>query len=768
MMKTGLLFVKLQIKKFIKKIPVIVLESLVFLLLLLVFGKYAAGALYGDEAVRRMKIGVVSGEDAQMTSLLLSFVGEMESFEESILFEQMEEEQANKAVADGEIYAAVFLQEGVLEGILNGTNTPAKIVLGHAYSQMETALFEEVAQAGNRLLSVAQAGIYAADEFCINNGHEEVIEEAEMQLNRAYLEYALGRDSVFKMQEVNAMGKASPVAYYSISLVLVFLSFAGMMLGRYIAAKRNAFSELFAAKGLPFSAQYFAESVAFSGVFMLLGLVFLGPALIFAMYTENRMNLSIAGMIFLFFSIFVMGTFLHLLTGMLGNEAGGLGIGLGVQFLMVYAGGLLLPSAFLPKAVESIGKYLPHTIWFQSVLAILNGQSFSESAGKLVLIFLISILLGMLLFAGKNVRGRMHFYAGTGHLEMEGSACGLKCSFGAVPVTLGKQYMIKHKIWYLLLLFMLPFLFVAGHKEQSELSGLEIGICMQDEDGERLAKRLTKEEGILRFVTYEDEQEMLRDVENGALECAYLLEEGFFEKLSEGKKNRLIELYYSPASSAYKLSYEVVYSHLFGMLSEEILSDWYQESVMQKEGGMQELLSLKEKYETNGSTFTFAYEHEGKEQSRQDTVLDSVRGSIATMLFLLLLLGIGNIREIYERFSRVSKSFAGRLCAYSFLCAILGTVVSGLLLLVVSGRIQPENVGTEILALLVLAGLTAVMGLVFLLILRTAERFYAILPMLLFATLLFCPVFIQLKTYVPILAFVEKIFPVSQYLYFFM
>ncbi len=763
-----MLFVRLQIKKFIKKIPVIVLESLVFLFLLLVFGKYAAGALYEDEAVRRMKIGVVSGEGEQMTRLLLSFVGEMESFEESILFEQMEEEQAKEAVADGEIYAAVFLQEGVLESILNGTNTPARIVLGHAYSRMETALFEEVAQAGNRLLEVAQAGIYAADEFCESNGHTELIAEAEMQLNRAYLDYALGRDSVFKMQEVTAMGKTGPVAYYSISLVLVFLSFAGMMLGRYTTVKRNAFSGLLAAKGLPFFCQYFAESVAFSGVFALFGLLFLGPALLFAMYTENRMNLSITGMIFLFFGIFVMGTFLHLLTDILGNETGGIGIGLGAQFFLVYAGGLLLPSAFLPKAVENIGKYLPHTIWFQSVLAILNGQSFSGFLGKFLIVLLVSLLLGMLLFSGKSMRSRMDFRAGTGQSERERAGYDLKYAFGEVLVTLGKQYMIKHKTWYLLLLFMLPFLFVAGHKEQGELSGLEIGICMQDEDGERLAKRLQEQEGILHFVTYEDEQEMLRGVENGSLECAYLLEEGFFEKLSEGKKNRLIELYYSPASSAYKLSYEVVYSHLFAMLSEEILSDWYQGSVIRKEGGMQELLALKEKYETNGSTFTFVYEHEGKEQRQQDTVLDSVRGSIATMLFLLLLLGIGNIREIYERFSRVSKPFAGRLCAYSFLCAMTGTAVSGLLLLAVSDRIQPENLGAEVWALLVLIGLTAVMGLFFLLVLRTAERFYAILPVLLFGTLLFCPVFIQLKTYVPFLTFVEKLFPVSRYLYFFM
>lgn len=768
MMKAGLLFVRLQMKKFIKKIPAIVLESLVFLLLLLVFGKYATEALYENEAVRKMKIGVVSGEDTQMTSLLLSFVETMESFEESILFEQMEETQAKEAVKEGEIYAAVFLQEGVLEGILNGTNTPAKIVLGHAYSRMETAVFEEVAEAGSRLLSVAQAGIYAADEFCINTGAADLVEEAEMQLNRAYLEYALGRDSIFKMQEVTATGKVGTAAYYGISLVLVFLSFVGMILGRYITAKRSAFSELLATKGVSFCCQYLAESIAFSGVFALLGMFFLGPTLAFVMYIENRMNLSITGMFFLFFGIFVMGSFLHLLIEILGNETGGLLMSLGVQFFMAYAGGLLLPAAFLPKAVESIGTFLPHTIWFQSVLAILSGQSISEFLGKLLGILFVSILLGMLIFTGRGAVRRKRFTTENECLREKEYRLDLEHAFRAVFTALGKQYMAKHKVWYLLLLVLLPLLFVVGKTQNSELSGLEIGICAKDEDGEQLTKRLQEQEGILHFITFEDEAEMLRLVENGTLECAYFLEEGFFEKLSEGKKNRLIELYYSPASSAYKLSYEVVFSHLFAMLSDEILSDWYQESVIQKEGGLQELLTLKEKYETNGSTFSFVYEHEGKEQITHDRVLDPIRGSIATMLFILLLLGMGNCMEIYEKFGKVSKAFAKRLCMGSFLNAVAGSVVSGLLLLAVSGRLQIKNVGTEIWALLLLIGFSAIMGLFFLLILRKAERFYAIIPMLFLGTLLLCPVFIQLKAYLPFLELVEKILPVSRYLYFFM
>lgn len=768
-MRAGLIYWRLQLKKFIKKMPVIMVESILFAVLILAFGIYAARAVYGENDFSKIKIAVVSQEESRMTNMLLSFVGGMESFEDSCEFLLMEEEEAGKAAEKGEIYAAVFLPEGVLESILDGTNVPARIVLNHAYSRMEAEIFEAAAQAGNRLLSVAQAGIYAADEFCLMTGQEELIPDAEEKLNEAYLEYALGRNAVFKMQEITATGKAGPAAYYSIALFLVFLSFAGMILARYAQVRKNVFSRLLSAKGLWAGWQYLAESMAFAAVYAIFGTVLGVFVLLFAMHAENKGRPEITGILVLFLGIFVMGTFLRLLVEVTGHETGGIGIGLGIQSVMVIICGLILPPAFLPPTLEKVGTFLPHTIWLQSLLAVLNGQEQGVWIAGLGLVLAGSLVCGMLLFACPDRReiGRAKAEAGRekGAISDWGKGKDVTAVWGIVL----KQYLIRHRAWYAMVLGTCIFLFLAGDRlAQEEMTGIKVGVCAEDEDGRRLLERMQMQEGVFRFEAFKEKEEMLREIENGSLECGYVFEEGFYEKLCAGKRNRLIELYYSPGSSIYKLSYEIVFSHLFALLSEEILENWYEESGISVKNGKTELLQLKEKYETNGSTFSFVYEKKGEGQLERETVLDPIRGFIAVVMFFLGLLGLGNSCTLREKFSAYLGESAVSIGRRSLIVSIAGAVGSGLLMLITSGRFQITDLGRELLGLIAFAGILLVFCLLLQLILSSADRIYAALPVLLLGTLLFCPVFIRIKTYIPAVAFIEKIFPVSWYLYFFM
>jgi len=219
-MKAGFLYFKLQCKRYSRILPVILTESLLIAAFIVILGSVSMKVLGESRAFAQIEVGVVSKEDAALTGLLVSFVEGMDSFEENCSFVLMDEDKAYEALERGDLYAAVFLPEGVLESILNGTNIPAKVVLSRACSELETAVFKEVADAGGRLLSIAQAGIYAADALCIELKCRELIPQAENYLNDAYLEYALNRETIFELEEVSATGKVGVIVYYGISLLL--------------------------------------------------------------------------------------------------------------------------------------------------------------------------------------------------------------------------------------------------------------------------------------------------------------------------------------------------------------------------------------------------------------------------------------------------------------------------------------------------------------------------------------------------------------------
>ena len=102
---------------------------------------------------------------------------------------------------------------------------------------------------------------------------------------------------------------------------------------------------------------------------------------------------------------------------------------------------------------------------------------------------------------------------------------------------------------------------------EDEVQGIAVGVCAEDEKGKELLEKLESVEGIFRFQDYQNEEEMIRQIENGTLECGYVFPEGFYENILRGRTVRQITLYCSPASSAHKISYEVVFSELFEILS---------------------------------------------------------------------------------------------------------------------------------------------------------------------------------------------------------
>lgn len=329
---------------------------------------------------------------------------------------------------------------------------------------------------------------------------------------------------------------------------------------------------------------------------------------------------------------------------------------------------------------------------------------------------------------------------------------------------LWKQYLQKHRIWIAFLLVsgvIVSIMGKAGAPGGEEYRGIAVGVCWEDEKGKELFQILEKEEGIFRFLGYTDQEEMIRHVENGTLECGYLLPQGFYEEvLKQGARNQ-VTLYYSPASSAYKISYEVVFADLFRMLSEEILTNYFEESGFETA----RLLSLNRQYAEDGSTFRFEYEAVESRGGGETESLDIFRGCVGVLIFFMSLLGLGNAMEQEKTFRNVPGSFGRRLKSGSIHVAVLGSILIGESCLLI------QNMGSgwrgaakDTAALLVYFAVLELYVRFLNLFLKKSRELYSLIPVLILGSCIFCPVFIRMGNYIEGVNWIARLFPVSYYL----
>lgn len=748
-----------EIKKYIMMLPVILAETVLAGALLFGIVFCASKAVYGEKAVGEIRVGIVTCEDDSLTEMLIRFVASMDSIKDTVSFVRLSGEEAGKELSGGGLSAAVLVPEGIVDSVNSGENTPATILLAGGYSKAETEVFRQFADAGARLLTVAQAGIYAADALCIEEGHPEKIPQAEDYLNRKYLDYAMGRSGFFKEVEVSAAPGVSMAEYYGISLLLAFLSFAGISFGKCMRIQAGEREKMLGARGIGAGERYLADAAAFGAVSAFLGTVI--GVLAFTLLSGGLLSFRVKWL-WMWLLWFSVGVFLRLMLQITGNHAGGISLCFGILIVLMLGAGIFIPAPFLPLWAEKAGNISPYKCWMEMLAAILQGNFGKKAAAGLLAMILLFTMAGV--FAAVVREGKWR-PAQMRDKAYPAAAGGLRP--GRPGAILWKQYLVKFRLWIVIALLASFFTGISGgfggkDFEGQEYRGVEVGICASDEKGRELVSALSEEKGIFRFEGCEDEEEMLRRIKNGSLECGYFFPEGFYEKLADGKLKRQAVLYRSPGSSVHKISGEIVFAHLFTLLSEDVLEGYLRESGFGEESAKRRLYELNDKYMGDGSTFHFLYERADGMGGEKPETLNTVRGIIAVMVFLTGLLGFGNVLDKNGVWSAMPGRTGRRMKAEGILIAAAGSVLLGGVCLWLTGN--AGEAGRELAGLLVYFIALTVFLMVLRLIIGNSQMLYGLLPVLILGCCLFCPVFIKAERYLPQLAWVSRVFPADWYL----
>ena len=157
-MRTFLVYVKLELKRALRFLPWIAAGAMVLAGLLGSIALFAFRTVESGAKLDKLKVGVVVPEEDGLAKKAVSMLGTLDSVESICQFVFTEEADGKKRIEAGEFACLMEVPEDFVGSIIDGSNHPVTIWFPRPLG-VEEQVFKELAEAGARTLSSAQAGI---------------------------------------------------------------------------------------------------------------------------------------------------------------------------------------------------------------------------------------------------------------------------------------------------------------------------------------------------------------------------------------------------------------------------------------------------------------------------------------------------------------------------------------------------------------------------------------------------------------------------------
>lgn len=384
-------YIKIEAKRLLHTLPGFLL-SLLSTVLLVVLIVFLAGDLLPEALeVKPFRIGLcVEGSDV-MSNYVKDYVQQMESTKNLVEFQEMQRQEMETALQEGELTACIFIPERTAESIMDGTNIPIRVWMGAGVDNTERYLQRELltllTECGAVMIDVPQAETLLLYEMQVENPAE-----LGMTLDLFHFGVVFDRENWFEREMLSAFGSADMTEYYlAAGMTLLFLLW-GLGSGSFFREQEKNLPLLLERRGIPL---FFQQGVK-QCLFFLLYLV---PAL--GLLCKINVAKGAASVLFCMVMLAMQCSFFFQLAP---TTASGIVLN-GVWALAGFFGaGGILPSVFLPKTLTGICSVLPAGICMELLLQVMTGKR-NAGGNMMGLILLWCFLFGLggqLVFCGKQ------------------------------------------------------------------------------------------------------------------------------------------------------------------------------------------------------------------------------------------------------------------------------------------------------------------------------------------------------------------------------
>ncbi len=376
-MRTFFVYLSLELKKTIKSVPYFFAGAIVLALFTGTIAFSAGKLLYGESSVRTIEVGVVMPGEDVLANKAMKMIESLDSVGSLCHFTYLEEEEGLHRLKNGEIFALMKLPEGLVEGIMDGTNLPVTVVFSE-HSGLEAAVFRELTEAGSSILDTSQAGIYAADAYLYAQGAGAMVPLAEEELNRLFLSYALSRSVYFRQETVSAVQDVGTAVYFAISSAVMLLLFLGIPAAPLCRPLSPVLRQKLTLLGIGRWKQTAVRLLCLGSLLLLVSLL---PCL--WCVSRGYVERSIGNAAMWILICMTAAAWIQMFYELCRNTAAAILFLFTTTAVMIFISGGLLPSVFLPEAVSRIGAWTPAAFLMDGIRFMVTGSG--QVMGNLLL-----------------------------------------------------------------------------------------------------------------------------------------------------------------------------------------------------------------------------------------------------------------------------------------------------------------------------------------------------------------------------------------------
>lgn len=394
-MRQRMRYLYMKITKTISLFPRMLLQAALLMLFIGMVAFCAAGSMEQEPLAVRADIGVVVRDEDTITRMAFQYVENLESASQVCRFVRMSEDEGFRELEKGGIAALIVLPEQIVQGIMDGRN-PSVDIFFPKNAGLEAMLLRELTESGSGLLRVAQAQIYGAYDTAVEYGIMEQLSVMEADIDTYNLAFALDRLALYDTEPVSATGRMSVPQYYAASGMVLFLLLSGMALYPVMRQEPAAFRRQLMRHGTGSAWQGFCQWICcFLCIMLVTCAVWIVGIIAGAAAPELAEKVAVvirsggayesaamkAGIFLLV--LVTVSAYTCLLYSIAGSRTGSILLIFLLSVVMVYLSGGLVPSVFLPQAVQAVGERLPTAYLIRAVGGLYAGYS-AGSAGQCV------------------------------------------------------------------------------------------------------------------------------------------------------------------------------------------------------------------------------------------------------------------------------------------------------------------------------------------------------------------------------------------------
>ncbi|MGN0328560.1 MAG: hypothetical protein ACI4D4_06230 [Lachnospira sp.] len=295
----------------------------------------------------------------------------------------------------------------------------------------------------------------------------------------------------------------------------------------------------------------------------------------------------------------------------------------------------------------------------------------------------------------------------------------------------------------------------------------KVGLVVLDGDEvtRETVNRLINGDYSAGFYICRNVSQLKDDIMDGKAECGYIFGDNLKKKLDERNYEGAIEVIINKSNFISSMTNEIVFSSMFRAYCDDIAVNYIKSNSLFKEIQGDAIDSIEEsysKYLSNDSTFYIDFKMLDDASPEETVALEEesagfpVRQILSILIYTAALFGVVQYYMDKEKGTFVTLSAGYRIAGkplYAFIGAGLFALSSQITLIITRDANLPGDIVKMCLYVIGVTLFAWLLGTV----IHSAKGMISVIPVLLIACMVLCPVFINLTVYVPGVKYIQKL-----------